>query len=289
MYVFTSSDFLIISTACLRFPFTVTERHPKIVFGQSMHRRHLTTKLRDKINKLHCKIFTNKSKTIQSWYTMHLSKIYKNCFKGEVSGPDIIQELTLCYFSVFSNTWLCKKSSPCPSDIMWCLHSTVTAISETFPIRDAGCKMVHSGCRDGLKSNSRSHPMKSSTASSPRDLTWPSRPSRDASPYESSPRDISERCLHISSVWKIHTDGKRTKRHIKNQASLSNEKRKKSRCVYELCARGGEGQDMLDRSAHLKAHPSTGENTQQKSAPHGLERGCLSCPFVKAKDELVNS
>lgn len=47
-----------------------------------MHSRHLSTKLQDKINKLHCKIFTKKIKTIHSWLLMHLPKIYKRFFKG---------------------------------------------------------------------------------------------------------------------------------------------------------------------------------------------------------------
>ncbi len=49
-------------------------------------------------------------------------------------------------------------------------------------------------------SSSRSHSMWSSIASSPKDLTCPVHLSRDASPYESSPRDILERCPHIWSV-----------------------------------------------------------------------------------------
>lgn len=135
---------------------------------------------------------------------MHLSKIYKYIFEGEVLGPEIIQELTLCYYSVIRKAW---KSSPCPYFVISPFNSLCRAQPslKPFPIRDAWCKIVHSRCRDSLKSNSRSLPMWSSTAFSWKDLTWPFRLSRDASPYESSPRDISERCLHISSVWKIHT------------------------------------------------------------------------------------
>lgn len=172
-----------------------------------MHSRHLSTKLQDKINKLHCKIFTKKIKTIQSWHLMHLPKIYKRLRSAiAFKKPRDIQALTVSLYPLVTrNSWMCKGifMSNVSRLTDWNFHNW----------RRLMVQIVHIRCRDSLMSSSRSHPMWSSIASSQRGLTWPFRLSRDASPYESSPHDISERCPHIWNVWKIHTDRERRKPH----------------------------------------------------------------------------